>query len=192
MSAKIIPFPTRESEASASIDDLDTVLMAADEMIARGSREMLAHVLKGMPSDVVLATEGQKLKHFGALAHLSLGAIESAIARLLDDDLLRIETSLGKPILVHSTAGWERVKVMWVERLLCSFAERLRRNDLRGLYAEVGRVNREVKLAVLDRICDAGEPRFVPLLESWREREDKPVKRRIADVLDTLSRAAAR
>ena len=70
--------------------------------------------------------------------------------------------------------------------MLSSIEPRAEASDAKGLYGEVGRVHREVKFLVLARIEEAADARFAPLLESWRERETKPVKRRIGEVLERL------
>lgn len=185
MGAKIIPFPMR-GEVSVTDDERDVVLMAADEMIAKGGRELLAQVLKGIHSEIVLASEGEKLKAFGSLAALTLAQIEAKIDKLLEDDLVRVEHYLGKSLLVHSPAGWERTKVLLAGRVYASLQQRAEAGDAKGLYGEVGRVHREVKFLVLTRVEETADGRFAPMLESWRERETKPVKRRIGEVLERL------
>lgn len=185
MGAKIIPFPVR-GDVSVTEDERDVVLIAADEMIAKGGRDLLAQVLKGIHSEVVLACEGEKLKAFASLSELTLAQIEAKIDKLLEEDLLRIETSLGRPLLVHSPAGWERTKTLLAAKVYVSLEQRAEASDAKGLYGEVGRVHREVKFLVLARIEEAADARFAPLLESWRERETKPVKRRIGEVLERL------
>lgn len=185
MGAKIIPFPMRGDE-SVTDDERDVVLIAADEMIAKGGRDLLAQVLKGIHSEIVLAAEGEKLKCFAALSELTLAQIESKIDKVLDDDLLRVEPYLGKTLLVHSPAGWERTKGLLAGRVYASLLQRAEAGDAKGLYGELGRIHREVKLLVLSRVEETADARFAPMLESWRERETKPVKRRIGEVLERL------
>lgn len=190
MGAKIIPFPV-SGDVSVSEDERDIVLVAADEMIARGGRDLLAQVLKGIHSEIVLAAEGEKLKCFGALSGLELSQIDAKIDKVLEDDLLRIEPYLGKPLLVHSPTGWERTKILLATRVHASLRQRADAGDSKGLFGEIGRVHREVKFLVLARIEEQPDPKFAPLLESWRERETKPVKRRIGEVLNRVSGAGA-
>ena len=185
MGAKIIPFPMR-GDVSVSDDERDGVLIAADEMIAKGGRDLLSQLLKGIHSEIVLAAEAEKLKSFGSLAELTLAQIESKIDKLLEDDLLRVEHYLGRTLLVHSPAGWERTKVLLAGRVYASLEQRASAGDAKGLYGELGRIHREVKLLVLTRVEETADARFAPMLESWRERETKPVKRRIGEVLERL------
>lgn len=188
MGAKIIPFPVR-GDVTVSEDERDIVLIGADEMIAKGGRDLLTQVLKGIHSEIVLAAEGEKLKCFGSLSELELSQIDAKIDKLLEDDLLRIESYLGKALLVHSPAGWERTKALLASRVHASLSKRAENGDSKGIFGEIGRVHREVKFLVLARIEEQPDPKFAPLLESWRERETKPVKRRIGEVLQRVSGA---
>jgi hypothetical protein len=191
LGAKIIPFPIRgDVSVDISDDERDQVLIAADEMIAKGGRELLAQALKGIHSEVVLAAEGEKLRCFGSLEALTLAQIDAKIDKLLEDGLLRLEHYLGRTLLVHSPPGWERTKELLADRVFASLRKRVDGSDVRGVFAEIGRVHREVKFLVLARIEEARDARFAPLLESWRERETKPVKRRIGEVLEKTSCAS--
>lgn len=185
MSAKIIAFPTRE-EVVLTDKERDAILLAADELIARGGRELLLQVLKGMHSELVVAAGGETMRSFGALGHLSLGGIEARIDRMLDEDLLRVEQYWDLPLVVHSPAGWERTTQLWARHLHQSFRERARAGESQGVFAEVGRVHREVKLLLLALLEADGDTRVAPLLEGWREREGKRMKRRIDEVLERL------
>jgi hypothetical protein len=185
MSAKIIPFPVHE-EVVLQDHERDAILLAADEMIAKGGRELLVQVLKGVRSTLVLATGSEALKHFGSLSTLSLSQIEARLALVFDEDLLRVEHYWELPLVVHSPTGWSRITGLWADTLYRSFQTRASRGDLAGIFAEVGRVHREVKVLVLDRIEHEGAVPLAPVLECWREREGKRMKRRIAEVLESL------
>lgn len=173
-----------------SDEERDAVLLAADELIAKGGRDLLAQVLKGIHSEVVLAAEAEKTKGFGSLASLSLAQIEAMIDKILADDLLRIEPYLGRPLLVHSPAGWERTKELLAARIVARFRDRAASGDAKGVYGEIARIHREVKLLVLERVTTSADARLTPVLEAWRERETKPMKRRIGEVLDRLACAS--
>lgn len=183
--AKIIPFPARH-EIALTDEDRDLVLLAADEMIAKGGKELLVQVLKGMHSDLVLEHDGEKLRRFGAMAARTLGEIEAIIDRTIEEGLLRVEHYSNRAMLVHTDAGWARVKPLWAASVFHSMERRAEHGETQGLYAEIGRVHREVKQLVLERIAQDGSPRFAPLLEAWSERESKGMKRRIGEVLDRV------
>lgn len=189
LGAKIIPFPLR-GDVTMSDGERDAVLLAADELIAKGGRDLLAQVLKGIHSEVVLAAEAEKTKGFASLVSLSLAQIEAMIDKLLADDLLRIESYLGRPLLVHSPSGWERTKDLLAARIVTRLRERAAAGDAKGTYGELARIHREVKLLVLERAGSSGDARLAPVLEAWRERETKPMKRRIGEVLDRLTCAS--
>ena len=188
MSAKIIAFPVKE-EVGLTEHERDTILVAADEMICVGGRELLVQMLKGMRSEVVLEAGAEKRKNFGALSALTLGEIEAKIDQLVQEDLLRIELYGSRSLLVHSPSGWIRVKSLWSELLWRAFERRLRARDFGGLQAEVGRLHVEVKLSVLERIAREDAARFQPLLSSWRERETRRIRRKIDEVLARIAPA---
>ena len=185
MSAKIIPFPMRE-EVVLTDRERDAILLAADELIAKGGKELLVQVLKGMRSELVIAAGAEAMRHFGALETLTLAQIEGRIDRMLIEDLLRVEHYWDLPLVVHSPSGWERTTRLWANELYESIRDRAAAGDVAGIFAEVGRVHREVKVLVLERVEAQGDSGFVSVLESWREREGKRMKRRISEVLERL------
>ncbi|HVO31617.1 MAG TPA: RQC domain-containing protein [bacterium] len=185
MSAKIIPFPLHEEILLTDVER-DAVLLAADELIAKGGKELLVQVLKGMRSELVLAAGAETLRSFGALGTLTLAQIEGRIDRMLEEDLLRVEQYWDLPLVVHSPAGWERTTRLWATRLHTTLRDRAHAGDAQGIFAEVGRVHREVKMLLLERIEGDGDPAFAPILEAWRDREGKRLKRRIEEVLSRL------
>ena len=189
MSAKIIAFPLR-GDVSLTDDERNVILVCADELIAKGGRDLLAQMLKGIHSEVVLAVEGEKMKSFGSMQSLSLAQIEAKIDGLLEEDLLRVEPYMGRPLLVHSPAGWERTKDLLATRVVRRLTQRVEAGETKGVYGEIGRVHTEVKHLVLERIGATRDARFLALLESWRERETKPIKRRIAAVQERLTCAS--
>jgi hypothetical protein len=188
MSAKIIPFPIRE-EVVLSLEERDAILLAADEIIAKGGKELLVQVLKGMRSELVLSSGAENLRHFGSLGSLTLSQIEARIEQMLDLDLLRLEHYWELPLIVHSPAGWGRTTELWADTLYTTIRERASAGDTAGVFAEVGRVHREVKMLLLDRVESTGDCGFVPVLECWRDREGKRIKKRICEVLDRLRAA---
>ena len=105
---------------------------------------------------------------------------------MLEEDLLRIEHYWDLPLIVHSPSGWGRTTKLWAESVYQSIGDRAAAGDVAGIFAEVGRVHREVKMLVLDRVECEADSRFVSVLESWRDREGKRMKRRISEVLDRL------
>ncbi len=185
MTAKIIPFPIRE-EVNLTESERDAILLAADELIAKGGKELLVQVLKGMRSELVVAAGAEGMRHFGSLGALTLSQIEARLDRMLEEDLLRIEHYWELPLVVHSPAGWERTTHLWADQLYDAIRDRASVGDVAGIFAEVGRVHREVKMLVLDLVETRGDSGFVSVLESWREREGKRMKRRISEVLERL------
>ena len=188
MAAKIIAFPVK-TNVDLTESDRDVILLAADEMIhKRRGKELLVQVLKGMRSELVLESQGEKLRCFAMLAACTLGEIDAKIERMLEEDLLRVEWYGGRALLAHSPLGWERVKPLAASAIFSALTRRASNGDTSGIYAEVGRYHREVKNLVLARIDRESAQRLAPLLRVWAEREEsKAVRRRIQEVLQRLS-----
>ena len=186
MTAKIIAFPTLGT-IEISEEDRNLLLLAADEMIARGGPDLLAQVLGGMESDLVLAAEGQKLKCFGALSGSSPGEIQQKIERIIEEDLLRVEHYWDKPLIVHSPDGWNRIKDLWTEKTLSSLANTTGDVGLIELLHEVERVHRDVKIKVLEIIMKNKLGVTLQVLEAWRDLEGKRMRRRIDETIAAIS-----
>src|SRR5450631_3560469 len=138
MSAKIIAFPSREEVILTDLER-DAILLAADEIIAKGGKELLVQVLKGMRSELVVGCGAETLRHFGSLGELTLSQIEARIQQMLDLDLLRVEHYWELPLIVHSPAGWERTTELWADLLYQNIRDRAVAGDTAGIFAEVGR-----------------------------------------------------
>jgi len=186
MTAKIIPFPTLGS-VQISEEDRDLLLLAADEMIARGGPDLLAQVLGGMKSDQVLAADGTKLKSFGVLSDHTPGEIQEKIESLIEEDLLRVEHYWDKPLIVHSPNGWNRIKDLWTEKTLSSLASITGDEGLIDLLHQIERVHRDVKIKVLEIIMKNKLNVTPQVLEAWRDLEGKRMQRRIDETIAAIS-----
>ncbi len=192
MSAKILSLPSRR-EVTLTDEERDRILLAADEMIARGGPDLLVQVLAGMRSEQVLAGGFEELPSFALLRRFSPWEIERKVDAMLEEGWLRVECYGTRRLLVHSDAGWERIKPIWAERLVATLEVRASAREApTDVYDDVGRVHREVKLLALDRIERDRKRRLKPVLESWREREGRGMKRRIGEVLETIDEAPDR
>jgi hypothetical protein len=104
---------------------------------------------------------------------------------------LDLEFDYRLPLLVYSKKGWEIEKETYAEELLQGFDEVLdgdaRPFDMRYLQDR----NREVVLALLDKIQASGDRRYIPILEVWEKIDSKKVRKRIRQVIGRLNQGAS-
>jgi len=104
--------------------EIDAVLMATDAIIGRAGRSGVTLILNGSRSKKALEWEWDRLPDYGALRHLTADQITRKVDWCIHHKWLRLEHNRdGIPLLYHSTKGWERVKQLWVERLLGWFED---------------------------------------------------------------------
>lgn len=105
-------------------DEIDVILLAADAIVGQAGRSGLTLILNGSRSQKALEWEWDKLPDYGALRHLTAKEIGYKVDWCIHHGWLRLEHNRdGIPLLYHSSRGWERVKQLWVERLLVWFEE---------------------------------------------------------------------
>ncbi|MCP4421751.1 MAG: hypothetical protein GY805_34495 [Chloroflexi bacterium] len=104
--------------------EIDAILMATDAIIGTVGRAGVVLILNGSKSQKALRHEWDKLPDYGALSHLPAKKIGGLVDYCIDNYWLRIEYNRdGIPLLFHTTKGWSRVKMLWVERILDWFTE---------------------------------------------------------------------
>ena len=65
----------------------------------------------------------------------------------------------------------QRVKQLWVERILGWFDEWLAAGQPGQAWPRMETTNREIKFVLLDEIAQRGETRYKPVLRAWKARE---------------------
>jgi len=104
-------------------DEIDAVLMATDSIIGQAGRAGVVLILNGSRGKKALGWEWDKLPDYGRLQHLSSNQIARKVDWCIHHGWLRIEYDRHIPLLFHTSKGWERVKVLWVARILGWFEE---------------------------------------------------------------------
>jgi len=99
--------------------EIDAVLMATDAIIGQAGRSGVTLILNGSRSKKALEWEWDRLPDYGALRRLTADQITRKIDWCIHHRWLRVEHNRdGIPLLYHTEKSWERVKRLWVERLL--------------------------------------------------------------------------
>jgi hypothetical protein len=103
---------------------MDTILMAADAIVGQAGQSGVTLILNGSCSKKALEWDWDKLPDYGVLKHLTVDQIIPKMDWCIYHKWLRLEYNRdGIPLLYHSEQGRERVKQLWVERLMGWFED---------------------------------------------------------------------
>lgn len=166
--------------------EVDAILLAADVIVGRGGRSGLALVLKGSASQKVQAQGWDRSPAYGALSRDTLDEITTKIDWCIHHRWLRIEYERGIPLLYFTEKGWERVKALWVQRLLEQFAAWQKADAWQQLWPQLEHVHRDIKLLLLATIAQGQRRDLIPALQAWKAHEVKKVRQAINETLDVL------
>jgi hypothetical protein len=164
--------------------EIDAILMTTDSIIGDAGRAGVALILNGSRSQKALRHEWDKLPNYGDLSHLTAVAIGQRIDWCIHQGWLRYEhTRDGIPLLFHTAKGWERVKSLWVARLLNWFIVWERANMPEQVWPNLEHINHEIKYLLLEKLRDKPQPELTPILCAWYPHEVRKVRAAINQTL---------
>lgn len=159
--------------------ELDIILMGADSIIPiSGGRNYLTQLLKGSKSQVMKRNNAEESEHYGKLSYLTLKEIERRIDWMIVKEWLKLEQEWKQPHIRHTMKGWERVKKLWVDKLID-----LMENDTGTFLEKIHDIHHEIKHQLLDRIQEKRLTSLTPFLLRWKEIGVKKVRKRINAIL---------
>jgi hypothetical protein len=167
-------------------DEIDSILMATDSITGQAGRSGVVLILNGSRSQKALEWEWDKLPDYGRLQHLTADEIARKVDWCIHHRWLRIEYDRHIPLLFHTPQGWERVKDLWVERLLGWFDEWLAVGEPERVWPRLESINRQIKFMLLDEIARRGAARFTAILRAWFPHEVRAVRTAINHTLQAL------
>jgi len=167
-------------------DEIDTILLAADEVIMSAGRNGLTLILKGSRAAKVFEKEWDQVETYGALAHLTRDEITRKIDWMIHKGWLRIEYDWALPLITHSERGWERVQKLWVEKLLGKFETWVAEGRPEQVWPRIETFHRQIKFQLLECIRAQRAHHLAPVLLAWRPHEVRQVRERIGGVLQDL------
>ena len=168
-------------------DEIDAIIMATDSIIGQAGRSGVVLILNGSRSKKALEWGWDKLPDYGALKHLTAEQIARKVDWCIHHRWLRLEYNRdGIPLLYHSEKGWERVKQLWVERLLGWFEEWLAAGRPERVWPRLETINREIKFLLLEEIAHREATNLVPVLRAWFPHEIRAVRKVINRTLQAL------
>ena len=171
--------------------EIAAILRGADDLIMQGGRSLLGKILKGSRDKKVLERKLDESPVYGFYKQLTTEQVMARIDSVILEGYLDLEYDYRLPLLVYTGKGWEIEKDTYSDELLQGFDEMLdgdaRHFDMRHLQDR----NREVVLALLDKIQASGDRRYIPILEAWEKIDYKKVRKRIRQVIGRLNRGAS-
>ena len=143
---------------------------------------MLVKVLKGSKDKKVLEYKLDECPSYGYYHDLTMEEIGKRVDYMIVKRYLRIEYSGRLPMLVFTDKGWE-IECEWV----CRFKEVVESKVLRlDMFEELKTANRQVVFAMLDKIKEIGDKRYIPVLNTWQKGEVRKVRQKIEGVITVL------
>ncbi len=168
------------------MQEVETILRGADELIASGGRSLLVKVLRGSREKKVLELNLDDSPVYGTFRDLPEDVVLAKIDWLISHGFLRYEYDGRLPLLVYTEKGWTIERVTYAKELFAALQRtvesRLGGYDTSYLKAK----NREVIFLLLDMVKETGDERFIPLLETWERVDYKKVRQRIHGVISAL------
>jgi superfamily II DNA helicase RecQ len=171
--------------------EIDAILMATDAVIDQAGRSGVTLILNGSRSKKALEWEWDKLPDYGALKHLTAEQITRKIDWCIHNRWLRLAHNRdGIPLLYHSEKGWERVRELWVERLLGWFEEWQAQGHPQQVWPRLEMIEREIKFLLLEAIRVRNRRDLASVLRAWFPHEIRVVRKAINHTLQELGMRA--
>lgn len=168
-------------------EEIRVILRAADEMIVTAGRSMLVKVLKGSKDKKVLEYKLDECPSYGYYHDLTMEEIGKRVDYMIVKRYLRIEYSGRLPMLVFTDKGWEIECETYTSEWVCRFKEVVESKVLRlDMFEELKTINRQVVFAMLDKIKEIGDKRYIPVLKTWQKGEVRKVRQKIEGVITVL------
>ena len=168
-------------------DEIDAILMAADAITDQAGRSGLTLILNGSRSKKALEWEWDQLPDYGALRHLTADQITRKVDWCIHHKWLRLEHNRdGIPLIYHSQRGWERVELLWVERLLGWFEEWQETGQPERVWPRLETIQRDIKFMLLEAIEERERRDLAPVLRAWFAHEVRAVRKAINHTLQSL------
>jgi hypothetical protein len=167
--------------------EIKAILRGADDLIARGGRNLLVKVLKGSQDRKLLELGlDRESPVYGYYRRLTMPEILARVDWMIREGYLAIEYDYRLPLLVFTAKGWEIERETYINELLRGFDALLESGGAQFDMTYLKDRDREMILRLLDRVQASGDRKYIPLLEAWAEVDYKKVRQRIQGVIAVL------
>lgn len=158
-----------------SIEEINQILRASDEVIGLGGRTMIAKILKGSRDKKLLELKLDHCPVYGCFKMVKMEDIMRSIDWMLFNQYLLIDYRGDLPMIVFSDKGWETYKPIYVDEIY----QLMVLSDIDSYASMIDRLNktnREVIEMLLNRISESKNSELIPLLIQWKSRQVKKVR----------------
>jgi hypothetical protein len=160
--------------------------MATDSIIGDAGRAGVTLILNGSRSQKARRHGWNNLPESGALSHLTAVTIGQKIDWCIRHGWLGYEyTRDGIPLLFHTETGWERVKVLWVRRILEWFVTWQAEGTPEQVWPCLETIDHEIKYLLLQLLREQPQPELTPVLYAWFPHEVRKVRAAINHTLQS-------
>lgn len=151
---------------------------------------MLAKTLKGSRQKKVLQLGLDGSPVYGYYRSLSETDIVARIDWVIRRGYLAIEYDHRLPLLVYTPKGWEIERETYASELLDGFEHLLAAGPPYRMDYLKDR-NRQLIWRLLELVEEAGDPKYVPLLQAWQKVDYRKVRERVGECLRRLQTSGA-
>ena len=169
-----------------SIEEINQILRASDEVIGLGGRTMIAKILKGSRDQKLIELKLDRCPVYGCFKMIKMEDIMRRIDWMLFNQYLLIDYRGDLPMIVFSDKGWETYKPIYVDEIY----QLMVHSDLDSYASMIDRLNktnREVIEMLLNRISESKNSELLPLLIQWKSRQVKKVRDEIDHTIKILN-----
>ncbi len=170
-------------------DELRCILRAADEIIMRAGRDMVAKILKGSRDKKVLEHGLDACPVYGCFSERTLAEITKMVDWAIGARYLAWEYDGRLPLIVFASKGWELYKPIYAAELHQSILQTTEDEAVLALIEKLKNKNREIILILLEKIAASKNIGILRFLERWQESEVKKVRARINWAIAEMRRA---
>jgi hypothetical protein len=160
--------------------------MAADAVAGSVGRTGLVQILNGSRSQKLRDKGWDRLPEYGALSSQTAKEIGTKVDWCIHHDWLRIEYDRDIPLIFLAAKGWERVKALWVTRVLGWFETWQTAGHPEQVWPQIEWVHREIKFMLLTTIEQNRRLDLAPVLRAWKSHEVQKVRQAIQHTLNAL------
>ncbi|MBD2868827.1 RQC-minor-1 family DNA-binding protein [Paenibacillus arenilitoris] len=181
----------RKEKQEIQQEDLLLMLDAADEIVGRAGRSMLAKLLKGSRDKKLLTLGLDRAATYGCFKSLTLEQITDRVDWMIKNDYLAIQFDRDMPLLVFTERGWDIQREQTAEHLLQQWNAWVEAGVTDVDMSYLKERNRGMILLFLQKAADARDARFIPLLKRWEAVDVKKVKQAIREVVNALEQGSS-
>lgn len=166
--------------------EIKIILRAADEIIARGGRTLLAKILKGSGDKKLLQLELDSCPVYGHFKSEKLDDIMQKIDWMIEHDFLDIEYYGKLPMIIFTERGWLIHSDQYTDELLHEWREWIKGGIQIQDMTYLKDRNREMILLFLQKIKESGDKAFIPYLKLWEKVDYKKVRMEVQKTINAL------